>query len=304
MRLVCYLLFTAAIAVEASDKIGRNGEFIQPEHAGSVLKEAFDKLADMYSVNKPKNREDMKNDSSNILLSLCKENDLECKSSMEELFEEELVDDDNEPEEIDYPDNFDPKLMNYMEKVESTLEQFTMENVDEVLKDLNNMKKEIEDMDDVSADDKDTALIGIHIALQSVQMWHKTYSDPSHPLYGVHDPSHYFNADKKLRKLKDIDVAAISMSDFQAGFNKVARMLSDENRVLDTLKAVSAGARVFQEITKRCYGYYYHGWYHGHHNSHSSDSSDTDDTDDNDSSDSSDHHSPHHHYNYFYRYWY
>jgi len=219
----------------------------------------------------------MKNDSSNVLTSLlCEENDPECHSFKEKLVQEHFVNAESEPEEMYYPDNFDPELMNYMEKVESTLQELTMENVDEVLKDLEKFKKEIEEMDDVSADDKDVALIGIHVAFQSVQMWHKTYSDPAHPLYGVHDSSHYFNVDNKIRELKDIDVATITMSDFQAGFNKVARMLSGEDGGLKGIgNALIAGAEGFLSMTSRCYGYYNHNGYHysyyyHHHHHHSS----------------------------------
>lgn len=266
MRFIYSLLVGTAFAVESPGKRQSEGKLTKPEHAGVVLKEAFEKFSDLYSKNRPKNMEDMVKDSNNVLASFCDENDSECIATVQKLVEEEFEDAENGPEDVYFPDDFDPKLMKYIEKVESTLQQLSMDNVDDTLQIITKIKEDVENVDSANPNDKDAALIGVHVALQSAQLWHKAYSDPSHPLYGFHDSSHYFDAsdkdgeDTKERELKEFDIATITLTEFQAAFNRGTRMLSE-----DGIGSAVAAARdaILASVTKRCYGYYH--FYYGYH---------------------------------------
>jgi len=268
MRLFYSLFFTAVVAVEAASNEQNDGKNPKPEDVGFLLQESFEKLTDLYSEKKPNNKEELVRDSSNVLASFCAKHDFDCYENTFKLTSQEFQDAGNGPQEIHYPDNFDPKLMRLMEKVESALQQLNLENVDTVLEDLASTKTEIEGMNDVRDVDKETALIGMDVGLESVKLWHKVYSDPSHPLYGIHYPSHYFNTDNDKgenveRKLNDIDVAAITLTDFQAGLNRAMEKMSEGK---DSM--ISAVARSFlARSIGRCGGGYYTGGYYTHHGS-------------------------------------
>jgi len=259
MRFFYSLLFTAVAAAEAVSNLQNDVKITTPEDAGTLLKETYAKLAEMYSTERPNNEAELIRGSGKVLTMFCAENDSECHENTYKLTEKEATDAAEGPQEVIFSDKFDPELMKSIENMELTLQQLNLENMDTVLDKLASIRDEIENMDHVIAADKDAALIGVNIGLESVKLWHKVYSDPSHSLYGIHYPSHYLNADnkdggEKGRKLKEVDMAEISLSDFQAGVNRVMKQMSKGQDLM-----VSELARSFlaRDVLVRCY---YGGW--------------------------------------------
>ena len=214
--------FFAAIAAASSD-----GSFVSHNDAGEMFAGAFDKLNDLYSNEKPKKRESIMIDSSNILAEMC-DGDLECIENVRKTARDYFDDSPGESEGIVFSDELESELVMSIENMEAVLDKMELDNVDEIMKDLSAIEVDIEDMEGISDKHKDVALIGLSIAKESVKLWHKAYSDPNHSLYGLHYSEHYFNKEVNNRKLQDeeIRVSEIVTSDFEAGINRAMGIMS------------------------------------------------------------------------------
>lgn len=195
-------------------------------------------LAKLYSKEKPNNRTEMMLDSSDILTTLfCSNGDTDCHADMLQVSRKQFHDanDNVLPGDIYYPNNFDSKLMEFMNEMEYIVNGVTLDNVDDVLEQLNTIQSDIESLDvnaalNIRADHKVLALSGLSVAKESVALWNKVYSDPSHPLHGVHDPSYYFDKTKHGhgRKLQNLDLVAIIMADIRAALNSGTDIVLDD----------------------------------------------------------------------------
>jgi len=250
--------FFVAIGAVASDS-----SFVSHNDAGVIFAGAFDKLNDLYSSEKPETRENIMIDSSNILESFCDEGDLECIEYVRKTAHDRFNDSEGESEGMTYSDKFEGKLIASIQDMESVLDSMELDNVDEIMKGLSTIGEDIENMEGVSEEHKNVALMGLSIAKESVKLWHTTYNDPSHALYGLHFAEHYFDKEHQNRKLQDedISISTIVMSDFEAGINRAMDMMSSGiTNNYSVVRSVAVQA-VLSSVSKREKCYYW-GWFY------------------------------------------
>lgn len=245
MKIFFAITLTTTILIEANQTQHRHGTYtLNPQYAGTMHTEAFEILSDMYSVQKPSSRKDMVTDASVIMASFCEEGDSSCKANALPLAIQHFRDAENDVQGINYSDDFDPKLMVSIQDLESAIKKIGFHNVDNMLDEIMSIRTNIEDTDNVQAHHKDAALSGLSVAYESIELWNKVYSNSSHPLYGIHYPSHYLQNDsdkngRNNRKLQNIDIAGIVMADFQGGLNAAMDTSTD---VLTTVFTVASNA--------------------------------------------------------------
>lgn len=223
------ILHTSAAAYALPKQLN-NGRVVSPEDAVAIHTETFERLADMYSVKKPTSKADMMKDTGNILASLfCDEGDSDCISNVNNATAEHFHSAEDEPRTInEHPGNSDSNLVASLDKMTSAVHRTddnTGYDMNDVVNELTSIKEEIEDMDDITTEYKLAALSGISMASESAVLWQKIYSDPNHPLYGLHHPSYFLqdNNDNSTahtngdindnnRKLQNADTAGIILA--------------------------------------------------------------------------------------------
>jgi len=175
------------------------GRLLTPEEVGAYHTDAFDLLGEKYSKEKPNTLHDVISDVGDILANYCPEDDDACKKhayiSAKYEFKREL---DGSPRSI-YPQEFDNKLKNPINRLVTYVENIDELNLDTVLLSLNDIKQEIEDMTGIDEGQKKASLIGVSVAIESTKLWHATHYDTAHPL---HDMINHFDPEQSHRRLQ------------------------------------------------------------------------------------------------------
>lgn len=166
------------------------------DHIGTMHTEAFEKMSELYSIERPANKDAMMEDVAAIIESYCPAGDDQCKASAKDYV-------DTDPYgEIDFPDDFDSELLQSIDDIYATVQLVDEHNLDEVLEKLDTIKNEVVEMNHVNFRYKMAVLAGLSVTGESTRYWHKVYSDEDHPLHRLHQPSYYPEEDESTRRLQ------------------------------------------------------------------------------------------------------
>lgn len=184
------------------------------EDVGAFHTDAFERLADIHAVKKPVDREGLRKNSVTLALSYCNKDVLNCQETVERSSKHIFEGMSAEPS---YPENFDPRLKEAMDKVEFLLQTLTTDSdIDDIVSELASIKASIEYMKDAEKEHKIAVLSAISVAMESSKLWHEVYNDSAHALYGMHLPSYYHNdidGNRRLEEAAGIDLVGIAMAD-------------------------------------------------------------------------------------------
>jgi hypothetical protein len=227
------------------------------EDVGQMHTDAFEKLAEMYAVKKPTDRKDMMNDSVTLMQSYCAEEfKSECEDYVKGVTETQFDITAMGPKtELSYPkdDTFSPELQKSLAKVNSIVSSVKgSDDIDDAVSELAAVKKEVEEMKDVTEEEKLAVLISISVASESSKLWHSVYTDPKHILHGLHTPA-YFSGNNGERRLQEeeeeeeeeeeseeIDFTSVINADIDAAIEAATAAIETFDPVNITISAVTA----------------------------------------------------------------
>lgn len=249
---------TSAIALAASTMVYTDAQLIngieRAEDVGQMHTDAFEKLAEMYAVKKPTDRKDMMNDSVTLMQSYCAEEfKSECEDYVKDVTETQFDITAMGPKtELSYPkdDTLSPELQKSLAKVNSIVSSVKGSNdIDDAVSELAAVKKEVEEMKDVTEEEKLAVLISISVASESSKLWHSVYTDPKHILHGLHTPA-YFSGNNGERRLQDeeeeeeeseeLDFTSVINADIDAAIEAAIAAIETFDPANITISAVTA----------------------------------------------------------------
>lgn len=211
------------------------------EDVGAYHTDAFEQLAERYSEQRPPSRSDMMQDVREIVVSYCAEGDSQCASKSERTVASEFFLAEQGPRKMGtYPADFAQELRDYIEEMHDALNMLDAavlatrnrdddvqlrEQVLDTLADIQNrvVIHNTADTNDNNNNNNATdgshyyyyklaTLSGLAVAMESSKLWHATYSNDNHPLYGLHHES-YFLSDEGRRNLQNNPYEGLSPTD-------------------------------------------------------------------------------------------
>lgn len=259
MKFTLMTLFTAIAVVDAIPRRLNNGQLLYPEDVGALHTEAFETLSGMYAVKKPTSRAEMMKDAGNIMTAYCNQADSECVAYVRSVTKDEFKKADNGPRSVSYPEHFDAKLKESMDKVNFVVASVKNSvTIDDAVSELAAIKKEVEDMVDVNEGYKVAVLSAISVASESLKLWHAVYSDPGHALHGMHLPSYHSSSKGGDRRLDEeeedsdeedndgamFDPYEIIMADFKAALDAATESFEDDGVDPTAILVAAAAAAI------------------------------------------------------------
>jgi len=253
------MMRTSGIVLAASIMVYSDAQLIngieRAEDVGQMHTDAFEKLAEMYAVKKPTDRKDMMNDSVTLMQSYCAEEfKSECEDYVKAVTETQFDITAMGPKtELSYPkdDTLSPELQKSLAKVNSIVSSVKgSDDIDDAVSELAAVKKEVEEMKDVTEEERLAVLISISVASESSKLWHSVYTDPQHVLHGLHTPA-YFSGNNGERRLdetdeteeeesEEIDFGSVITADIDAAIEAATDNLGTLDPVNITISAVAA----------------------------------------------------------------
>lgn len=194
------VLFALSTCVLISGRLSEDNSILDTvKDFGSYHTKAFEELSKLYTDKRPTGKTGMYTDLVNIVASWC-EGDSDCqdktRTNMGSTFE--LVEKGGQDAEI--PDDFDEDILDSISSMYSVLNTVTSEeNIDEIIRTLEDIEKEVQDNKDASENEKLLAFGTLSIAKESALLWHRVYSDKSHALHGMHLKGYYEDESEERR---------------------------------------------------------------------------------------------------------
>lgn len=232
-----------SLVVAAFAKVGKFDarRKLTPEDVGSFHTDAFEQLIEKYSTKRPKNRNDMMMDTSQIISSYCPEGDSICISNANEIAFLEFHLAQKGPREVSYPEDFDLVLKKHIEKMDSTIRLVGKTNIHNIVHSLTVIRDEIQELEGVNEGYKIAALSGLSVAIDSSKLWHVVYSDVDHPLYNMHHTSYLTENDsnRRLQQYPGVTPPDVIGADVKGAISTVVNeiVLDPENfQVFDLLE--------------------------------------------------------------------
>lgn len=173
------------IALLAASSLIASTQAMEAHEIGDYHTQVFDMLGERYAVSKPESTLDVMMDVSEILASFCPKEDEGCESRAHALTLQGFHAAQNGPLEIDYPEDFDPKLKQHIDNIYSTIDLLDQDNLNEIVDTLTEIHENIKNADVENELHKVVAIGGSSIAIESTKLWHETFTNPNHPLHGV-----------------------------------------------------------------------------------------------------------------------
>ena len=179
-------------------------------------------MGEKYKSKKPQTQFDVVKDLADILAGYCPLEDAECVSNAYKTTKEEFQRSSRGIiREIIYPDNFDPKMKELVESIETSIKEINELSLDDVLYSLESIRESLEDMTGVNEDHLSASLAGLSVAMESTKLWHSTHYDSEHPLHGMID---HFDFGKSHhdghRNLQNpFELVTIILADFNAALS-------------------------------------------------------------------------------------
>ena len=227
---------------------------MKPGDVGAYHTDAFETLGEKYKSKKPQTQFDVVKDLADILAGYCPLEDAECVSNAYKTTKEEFQRSSRGIiREIIYPDNFDPKMKELVESIETSIKEINELSLDDVLYSLESIRESLEDMTGVNEDHLSASLAGLSVAMESTKLWHSTYYDNEHPLHFMID---YFSGDDNERRLDEAPPLffdpLIIFADYTAamaiGFGEIQAAMQTPVTLFTTVNpAIMASAAAFMQ---------------------------------------------------------
>jgi len=204
IRSVLFLpLLTSSVI--GSDDVFRpfSGRVTSPSDVGAIHTEAFEALADLHSVRKPKDRNELRRNVAGIVTSyLCNDGDSECAKAIKTKTRRQF----RKPISVKtwkVPEELDSALKEVVESARSIVGTLrTGENVDDVVNKLETLEEAVKQRKDTDRLHKAVVLSGLSVAKESTKLWNEVYENPEHVLHGMHHDSYYQNNNTDGRTLQ------------------------------------------------------------------------------------------------------
>jgi len=188
---------------------------LKAEDVGLMHTDAFEQLTELYRNEKPKSELDMMMDVSEIVAGYCGEDDSACKNSAYEAtlktFQDKTeFDFDN----IEYPDDFHAGLKQSIDSMHETIKQIDVDNLEEVVGTLSEIKNEINEMEDVNEMHKIIVKASMSVAVESTKLWHNVHHGAEdHPLRHLKQ-----TRSRDLQSFSETQLYTIILADVGAAF--------------------------------------------------------------------------------------
>jgi len=172
---------------------------LSPRIVGAIHQDAFEKLGQKYSIEKPISPIDVIVDIVNIVSPYCQKGDSTCVSNIYETAVHEFHSSQNGRDNFLYPDSLDIEVRILLDELFSVVDSIDENNLDEVVNTLTMIEDELENLVDVDERSQLAGLASASVAIESSKLWHEAVSDTIHPL---HDMIGYFSDEGATRKMQ------------------------------------------------------------------------------------------------------
>lgn len=221
------LVCSAITLSNAKNEEPFSGKLNHPEDVGALHTEAFQKLADLHTVKRPADRNELLENTLTIMTSYCGKGDDACVKNMAATTKNEFEKANEGKRPL--PVTEDEKLSEIIERIRTTIDSINDENndIDGVVSELESIRQEVTNMKDTNDNLKAAVLSGISVAVESSKLWDEVYKNPEHVLHGLHDPTYYYADDSERRRLDEggfgffgsIDTGAVVWADVEAAIS-------------------------------------------------------------------------------------
>jgi len=202
MALKFIILFAGIFSVNATLPSFKDANDIPPEQVGLYHTEAFDRLAEMYTTEKPKNFHYVVKDMIGIVSSYCE--DRACRRSVRKSAFEKVEFGKTHMRDA-YPEDLDLTVKEHLESIESTIRSLDTQNEQEVIGGLTLLQDTLRETADIKESNKYVGLAAGSIAIESTKLWSSVLSNPDHPLNAAKEASS-ISGNLFHRNLQDIEV--------------------------------------------------------------------------------------------------
>lgn len=151
---------------------------------GAMHTDAFRRLGELYENKSEPTKLELIADVAEIAASYCPSDDAGCVAKAYESTLKTFSAPKN-VQEPKYPANYDEELKAHMETFYSALRSNKGKSLDEMVEELEDIRANIEDLENVNEEYKHASLAGVSVGIESAKLWHEVVNDPEHGLHNV-----------------------------------------------------------------------------------------------------------------------
>lgn len=183
MRLGLFGILSLAALGDAKLLANKEHRDLTAHDVGALHTDAFEQLGSIINERSGMSDVDMMMEVSKISAAFCPENDNVCLGNAYKATVSEFKENQSGKRLVAYPKDFNVEVRGQMNKMHRVMNDYDGSQYEKVMNTLEEIKEDLENMEDVDTASQVTGLASVSVAMESTKLWTSAYSEQEHPLH-------------------------------------------------------------------------------------------------------------------------